>query len=99
MHYNSLLDSPTGESRRSFPSFRVGSVPSWRYAGTSGRTESLWPHEFHTMIGARLGPWIIDKELGRGGMGRVFLAHADPVPASGPHRVAVNVLASELAAA
>ena len=26
----------------------------------------------------RLGHWIIDKELGRGGMGQVFLAHEDP---------------------
>lgn len=27
------------------------------------------------MIGARLGSWILDKELGRGGMGYVYLAH------------------------
>ena len=45
------------------------------------------------MIGTRLGPWVIDKELGRGGMGRVYLGHAVPAPAAGPTRVAVKVLA------
>jgi serine/threonine-protein kinase len=51
------------------------------------------------MIGARLGPWIIDRELGRGGMGTVFLAHrAAPVP-DAPNVAAVKVLAPELAAA
>jgi serine/threonine-protein kinase len=49
------------------------------------------------MIGTRLGPWIIDEELGRGGMGRVFLAHADPAPAEGPQKAALKVLAAELA--
>jgi len=29
------------------------------------------------MIGARLGSWILDRELGRGGMGCVYLAHRD----------------------
>ena len=28
-----------------------------------------------SMIGARLGKWLIDKKLGSGGMGDVFLAH------------------------
>jgi serine/threonine-protein kinase len=45
------------------------------------------------MIGGRLGSWIIDKELGRGGMGRVYLAHAE----SGGGLAAVKVLAAELA--
>jgi serine/threonine-protein kinase len=57
------------------------------------------------MIGTRLGNWVIDKELGRGGMGRVYLAHAEPPPESlpsggGEHRgaqAAVKVLAAELA--
>jgi eukaryotic-like serine/threonine-protein kinase len=48
------------------------------------------------MIGSRLGPWTLDRELGRGGMGTVFLAHAD-TPA-GPRPAAVKVLAPELAA-
>jgi serine/threonine-protein kinase len=48
------------------------------------------------MIGSRLGPWVIDKEIGRGGMGCVYLAHADPTPADGPQRAAVKVLAAEL---
>jgi serine/threonine-protein kinase len=48
------------------------------------------------MIGSRLGPWVIDRELGRGGMGCVYLAHADPPPADGPARAAVKVLAAEL---
>jgi len=29
------------------------------------------------MIGAKLGTWIIDKEIGRGGMGTVYLAHEE----------------------
>ncbi len=50
------------------------------------------------MIGARLGPWVLDKEIGRGGMASVYLAHADPAPTDGPTVVAVKVLAPELAA-
>jgi serine/threonine-protein kinase len=45
------------------------------------------------MIGSRLGRWILDRELGRGGMGCVYLAHE----AGDPTRlVAVKVLAAEL---
>jgi serine/threonine-protein kinase len=50
------------------------------------------------MIGARLGPWVIDKELGRGGMGHVYLAHGVPAPAGRPRVVALKILAAELAA-
>ncbi len=50
------------------------------------------------MIGARLGPWILDSEIGRGGMAVVYLAHADPPPAGEPRVAAVKVLAAELAA-
>ena len=60
------------------------------------------------MIGARLGPWLLDREIGRGGMATVYLAHADaphadpPPPrggqGGGPSVVAVKVLAPELAA-
>jgi serine/threonine-protein kinase len=46
------------------------------------------------MIGTRLGNWVIDKELGRGGMGQVYLAHED-VP--GGRQAAVKVLSPELA--
>jgi serine/threonine-protein kinase len=45
------------------------------------------------MIGARLGSWVIDRELGRGGMGQVYLAHEEP----GGRLGAVKVLAPELA--
>jgi serine/threonine-protein kinase len=44
------------------------------------------------MIGARLGKWVIDKELGRGGMGRVYLGHEE---ASG-QQAAVKVLSAAL---
>jgi serine/threonine-protein kinase len=50
------------------------------------------------MIGAQLGPWLIDSEIGRGGMATVYLAHADPPPAGQPRVAAVKVLAAELAA-
>ncbi len=54
------------------------------------------------MIGERLGPWIIESEIGRGGMGSVYMAHraADaPVPPEddAPATAAVKVLAAELA--
>jgi serine/threonine-protein kinase len=44
------------------------------------------------MIGSKLGTWIIDEELGRGGMGRVYLAHED-----GGRQAAVKVLSATLA--
>jgi eukaryotic-like serine/threonine-protein kinase len=49
------------------------------------------------MIGTQLGPWVIDKELGRGGMGAVYHAHAG-ANGEGPKVAAVKVLAAELAA-
>jgi serine/threonine-protein kinase len=49
------------------------------------------------MMGARLGNWIIDSELGRGGMGQVYLAHAEAPGQNGPRQAAVKVLAPELA--
>jgi serine/threonine-protein kinase len=47
------------------------------------------------MIGARLGKWVLDSELGRGGMGCVYLAHDAEAGPGGP-RAAVKVLAAEL---
>src|SRR5262245_54712518 len=60
------------------------------------------------MIGSRLGNWLIDRELGSGGMGRVYLAHevvsslpSEEEPKSageGTGRLAaIKVLAAELA--
>src|SRR5438874_2679791 len=45
------------------------------------------------MIGERLGKWVIFKELGRGGMGRVYLAR-DELAGT---QAAIKVLAAELA--
>src|SRR5271154_5667068 len=45
------------------------------------------------MIGDRLGKWVIFKELGRGGMGRVYLAQEE---LTGRH-AAIKILAAELA--
>ncbi len=49
------------------------------------------------MIGARLGSWILDRELGRGGMGCVYLARRDSAEADLPSLAAIKVLAPELA--
>jgi serine/threonine-protein kinase len=49
------------------------------------------------MIGTRLGSWVLDKEIGRGGMGCVYLAHRDPVGAGRPEQSAIKILAAELA--
>lgn len=45
------------------------------------------------MIGDHLGKWVIYKELGRGGMGRVFLAQEELTG----RKAALKVLATELA--
>jgi serine/threonine-protein kinase len=45
------------------------------------------------MIGERLGKWAIYKELGRGGMGRVYLAQEEMTG----RQAAIKVLAAELA--
>ncbi len=50
------------------------------------------------MIGKRLGGWVIDQELGRGGMGSVYLVHRDSPGAEGPVVAAIKILAAELAA-
>jgi serine/threonine-protein kinase len=49
------------------------------------------------MIGVQLGPWLIESEVGRGGMGTVYRARAEPAPAHGPQVAALKVLAAELA--
>src|SRR5688572_30973016 len=49
------------------------------------------------MIGARLGPWVIEQEVGRGGMGAVYRARRAADAEPGPPRAAVKVLAAELA--
>src|ERR1700730_3685178 len=49
------------------------------------------------MIGARLGKWVLEKELGRGGMGQVYLARSEGTDSDGPKEAAVKVLAAELA--
>lgn len=50
------------------------------------------------MQGDRLGNWILDRELGRGGMGTVWLAHlSDEVASEGTaHQAAVKILALQL---
>src|SRR5262245_33226709 len=52
------------------------------------------------MIGERVGRWVIDKELGEGGMGKVYMAHEqlDGQPPPDPLRpAALKFLAAELA--
>jgi serine/threonine-protein kinase len=54
------------------------------------------PYQEQPMIGSRLGAWTIDRELGRGGMGTVWLAHRET--RTGVQQSALKVLAPELAA-
>src|SRR5579883_2289526 len=53
------------------------------------------------LTGKQLGKWIIERELGRGGMGKVYLAHdqppAGPDPEATVMQAAIKVLAPELA--
>ena len=53
------------------------------------------------LTGKQLGKWVIERELGRGGMGKVYLAHDEPPPGPDPDatviQAAVKVLAPELA--
>jgi serine/threonine-protein kinase len=48
------------------------------------------------MIGARLGCWVLERELGRGGMGAVYLARREGGSPELPERAAVKVLAPQL---
>jgi Protein kinase domain len=51
-----------------------------------------------TMIGKQLGGWTIERELGRGGMGTVYLARRQAAGVPGPAQdAALKVLAPELA--
>jgi serine/threonine-protein kinase len=50
------------------------------------------------MIGERLGAWVIDKEIGRGGMGFVYRARAEPPAPPLPPVAAIKLLSAELAA-
>ena len=47
------------------------------------------------MIGTRLGSWILERELGQGGMGQVYLARRSGA-GPGPEEAAVKVLAAHL---
>ncbi len=47
------------------------------------------------MIGSRLGSWIIEEEIGRGGMGTVYRAHR--TSSQGDEICAIKMLAAELA--
>src|SRR5207302_8854849 len=49
------------------------------------------------MIGQKLGNWRLAKELGRGGMGWVFLAHEESPEQPPGRQAALKVLSAELA--
>src|SRR5688572_11270576 len=47
------------------------------------------------MIGSRIGSWMIEEEIGRGGMGTIYRARC--LSGDGPKVAAIKVLAAELA--
>src|SRR4051812_40293932 len=49
------------------------------------------------MIGQRLGPWVIDAEIGRGAMGTVYRAYRAADAPGEPAVAAVKVLNTDLA--
>jgi serine/threonine-protein kinase len=49
------------------------------------------------MIGTRFGSWIVEEEIGRGGMGTVWRAARAPDAAPAPAQAAIKILAPELA--
>ena len=49
------------------------------------------------MIGTRLGSWILESEIGRGGMGTVYRARRAADAGPGPTTAAIKILAAELA--
>jgi serine/threonine-protein kinase len=51
----------------------------------------------HIMIGDRLGDWRIVRELGRGGMGQVYLAQEEAPGKTPGRQAAIKVLSAELA--
>src|SRR5690348_6055257 len=53
--------------------------------------------EVQRMIGERVGAWVIEKEVGRGGMGSVYRARAEPPAPNGPAVAAIKLISAELA--
>ena len=50
------------------------------------------------MAGQRLGPYRLERLLGQGGMGQVWLAHTDPAGGQPGRTIALKLLPAELAA-
>ncbi len=62
-----------------------------------GQVESILTQASDHWVGTRLGPWILREEIGRGGMGGVYLA--ERVDEAFEQRVAIKLLAHMLGSA
>src|SRR5688572_17609012 len=60
---------------------------------TDPETHSYNPHSMPLPAGTRLGPYVLDSLIGRGGMGEVYRAHDSRLNRT----VAIKILAPELA--
>jgi serine/threonine protein kinase len=77
------LIGQAGKSASQTPALPVVAKNAARSIGYNNNEFRRGPKGKHIMIGARIGSWILERELGRGGMGCVYLAHRSEISGQG----------------